>query len=164
MHETIYFAAGCFWGVQYYFDQVPGVIATEVGYAGGYGENPTWEDVYSHRTGHAETLKVEFDPKVVSVETLVRQFFYMHDPTQTDGQGPDIGDSYRSEIFVLNDGQREIAQKVLDELNESTYDGKIFTKITPFTTWWTAEDFHQKFSIRTGRGMCHKPYKAMAQA
>ena len=97
--EKILLGAGCFWGVQYYFDQVPGVVSTNVGYSGGSLKNPTYEDVCSHKTGHAEVLEVSYDSKIVSLETILKQFFRMHDPTQLNRQGPDIGDNYRSTIF-----------------------------------------------------------------
>src|SRR5436190_1755755 len=108
------FAAGCFWGVQYYFDQVPGVTKTTVGYTGGTTENPTYEQVCSHTTGHAEAVLVEFDPAKVGYEVLVRQFFHMHDPTQLNRQGPDVGDDYRSAIFYGDEQQKQTATEVRD--------------------------------------------------
>jgi methionine-S-sulfoxide reductase len=151
------FAAGCFWGVQYYFDQVPGVHMTTVGYSGGTLEEPTYEEVISHTTGHAEAVLVEFDPRQVSYETLVRQFFRLHDPTQLNRQGPDVGDNYRSAIFYLTDEQKEIAERVRDELAPQ-YDEPIVTEITPAGPFYQAEDYHQKFTERTGRGACHVAY------
>jgi methionine-S-sulfoxide reductase len=156
--EIAIFAAGCFWGVQYYFDQVPGVIETMVGYTGGHVDHPTYEQVCTHKTGHAEATKIVFDPKKISYKTLLKQFFRMHDPTQLNRQGPDVGDSYRSAVFYLNDTQKEEAQKIIDELNESEFNGKIVTALEPVTTFWPAEDYHQKFTEKTGRGMCHIPY------
>lgn len=160
--EIAIFAAGCFWGVQYYFDQVPGVLATEVGYIGGHTDEPTYEAVCSHTTGHAEATRIEFDPEAVSYETLLRHFFRMHDPTQLNRQGPDVGDSYRSAVFYQSDGQRELAQKVMDELNDSEYEGRIVTALERSAAWWPAEGYHQKFTERTGRGMCHVPYEPIA--
>jgi peptide methionine sulfoxide reductase msrA/msrB len=160
MQQAI-FAAGCFWGVQYYFDQVPGVMSTTVGYTGGTTEDPTYEEVCSHTTGHAEALLLEFDVDKVSYETLVRHFFRMHDPTQLNRQGPDIGDSYRSAIFYVSDEQREIAEKVRDEL-QPAHANKIVTEITEAGPFYEAEDYHQKYAERTGRGMCHIPYVPMA--
>lgn len=157
MANTAIFGAGCFWGVQFYFDQVPGVIATEVGYTGGHTENPSYEDVCTHTTGHAESVKVEFDPSKVSYETLVKQFFRLHDPTQLNRQGPDIGDSYRTVIFYADDEQRATAEKVRDAA-QANYDKPIVTQIVPFAPWYPAEDYHQKFAERTGRGMCHVDY------
>lgn len=157
MNEAI-FAAGCFWGVQFYFDEVPGVIKTEVGYIGGHTKDPSYEAVCTHATGHAEAAKIVFDPKKISYEILVQQFFRMHDPTQLNRQGPDVGDSYRSAIFYANETQKTKAKKILDELNKSQFNGKIVTSLEPATTWYPAEDYHQKFSQRTGIGMCHIPY------
>lgn len=156
--EQAIFAAGCFWGVQYYFDQVPGVNKTEVGYIGGHMDNPTYEQVCSHTTGHAEATKVIFDPKKVGYETLVKQFFRMHDPTQLNRQGPDIGDQYRSTIFYGDEKQKKTAEKILDELNKSKFDGRIVTTLEPADKFYPAEDYHQKYIERTGRGMCHVAY------
>lgn len=152
------FAAGCFWGVQYYFDQVPGVVKTTVGYTGGHTENPTYEDVCSHTTGHAEAVLLEFDPAKVSYETLLKQFFRMHDPTQLNRQGPDIGDNYRSAIFYFDEAQRAKAEKVRDEL-QPNFDKPIVTQITKAAEFYEAEDYHQKYAEKTGRGMCHIPYE-----
>lgn len=151
------FAAGCFWGIQFYFDQVPGVTATMVGYTGGNTENPTYEEVCTHTTGHAEAVHVEFDPSVVSYEMLVRHFFRMHDPTQLNRQGPDVGDSYRSAIFYQNEDQKKLAEKIRDE-SQPNFRQPIVTQIVPAQTFYEAEDYHQKFTERTGRGMCHIPY------
>ena len=160
MKDTAIFAAGCFWGVQFYFDQVPGVKETTVGYIGGHTTNPSYEDVCSHTTGHAEAVKITFNPEVVSYETLLRQFFRMHDPTQLNRQGPDIGDSYRSAIFYTTNEQKEQAEKAkqaaLNDFNDA-----IVTEITEATEFWPAEAYHQKFAERTGRGMCHVAYEAI---
>lgn len=155
--EVAIFAAGCFWGVQYYFDQVPGVTATTAGYTGGSIENPTYEEVCGHTTGHAEAVEVEFDTTKISYETLVRQFFRLHDPTQLNRQGPDVGDSYRSAIFYVTDAQRETAERVRDEAQKDQKQ-PIVTAITPAGPFYRAEDYHQKFAQRTGRGTCHIPY------
>src|SRR5579884_1627164 len=117
--ETAILAAGCFWGVQDYFDQVPGVLETEVGYIGGRVDQPTYEQVCSRTTGHAEAVKITYDPSKITYQTMLRQFFRMHDPTQLNRQGPDIGDNYRSAIFYLNDGQKTAAQKMIDRLTKS---------------------------------------------
>ena len=157
-NQTAIFAAGCFWGVQFYFDQVPGVVATEVGYIGGHVDNPSYEAVCTHSTGHAEAVKIDFDPAKVSYETLLKQFFRMHDPTQLNRQGPDVGDNYRSAIFYADDAQKDQAQKIIDQLNKSDFNGKIVTTLEPADKWWPAEDYHQKYAERTGRGMCHVDY------
>jgi len=155
--EQAIFAAGCFWGVQWYFDQVPGVTQTLAGYTGGTTENPTWDDVNTHTTGHAEAVWIEYDANKVSFETLVRQFFRMHDPTQLNQQWPDMGENYRSAIFYTTDEQKEIAERVLDEL-QPKYDEKIVTEITPAGPFYRAEAFHQKFTERTDHGACHAAY------
>jgi methionine-S-sulfoxide reductase len=157
--EEAIFGAGCFWGVQDYFDQVPGVVETEVGYSGGHTDNPSYQQVLSHTTGHAEATRVVYDPKKVSYETLLKQFFRMHDPTQLNRQGPDIGDNYRSAIFYKDDTQQQQAQQVINELNASGHYRKpIVTTLEKFTHFWPAEDYHQKYSQRTGRGVCHIDY------
>jgi methionine-S-sulfoxide reductase len=155
------FAAGCFWGVQFYFDQVPGVISTRVGYTGGHTENPTYEEVCTHTTGHAEAVEVSFDDSEVSYDVLVAHFFRMHDPTQLNRQGPDVGDSYRSAIFYFDDEQKTTAERVLSEA-QADFDKPIVTQIVPATIFYEAEDYHQKFAERTGRGMCHIPYEPIS--
>lgn len=155
---TAIFAAGCFWGVQYYFDEVPGVTQTEVGYIGGHTDNPSYEQVCAHGTGHAEAVKIMFDPQKVTYGTLLKQFFRMHDPTQLNRQGPDVGDQYRSAIFYLDDDQKAAAQEIIDQLNNKEFKGKIVTSLELAGKFWPAERYHQKFTQRTGRGMCHVPY------
>lgn len=155
--EQAIFAAGCFWGVQYYFDQVPGVVKTTAGYSGGTTEDPSYEDVLSHTTGHAEAVLIEYDPARVSYSSLVRHFFRMHDPTQLNRQGPDVGDNYRSAIFYVTDEQKVMAEDVLNA-EQLHYTQPIVTEITAAGPFYTAEGYHQKFTERTGRGMCHVPY------
>lgn len=154
---TAILGAGCFWGVQAYFDQVPGVIKTTVGYSGGSVANPTYEMVCTHTTGHAEVTKVEFDPEKISYEDILRQFFRMHDPTQLNRQGPDVGDSYRTAIFYADDAQREMAEKVKSE-QQAKFDKPVVTEITQAGPFYEAEEYHQKFFEKTGRGACHIPY------
>jgi peptide methionine sulfoxide reductase msrA/msrB len=157
--QVAIFGAGCFWGVQYYFDQVPGVTATKVGYAGGHTDNPTYEDVLSHSTGHAEALKITFDPSKVTYETLLKHFFRLHDPTQLNRQGPDVGENYRSVIFYADDDQKASAQTMIDNLNKSgKYSKPIVTTLEKAGKFWPAEDYHQKFTQKTGRGACHVDY------
>lgn len=155
--EKSLFAAGCFWGVQYYFDQVPGVVKTTVGYSGGHTKNPSYDQVASRTTGHAESVLVEFDPKKVSYTTLLKQFFRMHDPTQVDGQGPDIGQQYRSAIFYFGQQQHEQAVRTRNQTQEKL-DKPIATEITPAGPFYKAEEYHQKFTEKTGLGACHIPY------
>ncbi len=153
------FAAGCFWGVQFYFDQVPGVLKTTVGYTGGRTKNPTYEEVCTHTTGHAEATLIEFDPVIISYKQLLMHFFRIHDPTQLNRQGPDIGDSYRSAIFYLDDSQQLEAEGYISELGMNIeYKEQIVTEVTKLDEFYPAEDYHQKFSERTGRGMCHVAY------
>jgi len=156
--QTAIVAAGCFWGVQYYFDQIPGVVSTEVGYTGGHTDNPTYEQVCSHGTGHVEAVRIGFDPEVITYETLLKQFFRMHDPTTLNRQGPDIGDQYRSAIFYTNQEQHSQAVKVRNNYQQKI--GKpVVTQIERSTTFYAAEEYHQKFTEKTGMGMCHIPYE-----
>jgi len=158
-----FFAAGCFWGVQDYFDQVPGVLETEVGYSGGTLKDPSYEDVISEKTGHAETVKVVFDPMRVSYHDLVRQFFRMHDPTQLNRQGYDIGPSYRSAIFYMDAGQQKVAEIIKAQLEaENWFDKPIMTEITAAGPFYPAEAYHQKFTKKTGRGACRVPYAPLS--
>lgn len=152
------FAAGCFWGVQYYFDQVPGVLETKVGYTGGHTEHPTYEQVCTHTTGHAEAVEISFDEDIIPFETLVKHFFRMHDPTQLNRQGPDVGDQYRSAIFYHDDEQHITAERVKLEI-QPQLEKDIVTSFEPRATFYEAEEYHQKYSERTGHGMCHVDYK-----
>jgi peptide methionine sulfoxide reductase msrA/msrB len=148
------FAAGCFWGVEYYFQKQKGVISTEVGYIGGKTENPTYQDVCSHSTGHAEAIEVYFNADEVSFETLAKLFFEIHDQSQVDRQGPDVGDQYRTEIFYLNDFQKDISQKLIDTLISKGY--KVATKLTPPTEFYPAESYHQDYYKHKGAmPYCH---------
>ena len=162
MSQTAILAAGCFWGVQAYFDQVPGVVRTEVGYIGGDVPNPTYEQVCTHTTGHAEATRITFDPQKISYHDLVRHFFRMHDPTQVDGQGPDIGDSYRSAIFYTNEAQKDIAQTVKAAVQKE-FDKPVVTDITKADEFYLAEQYHQKYFQKTGMGACHVPYAPLAK-
>jgi peptide-methionine (S)-S-oxide reductase len=154
------FAAGCFWGVQYYFDHVPGVIKTTVGYSGGTVPNPTYDVVASRHSGHAETTLIEFDPQKVSYETLLKQFFRMHNPTLLDSDGINVGPEYRSAIFYVDDQQKKLAEKVLGEI-QKRYKEPIVTEISPAKPFYRAERLHQKFTERTGIGMCHIAYASV---
>ena len=156
--QVAIFAAGCFWGVQYYFDQVPGVLETKVGYIGGKQEDPTYEDVCYKNTGHAEGVYVDFNPHKVTYEILLKHFFRMHDPTQLNRQGPDVGTQYRSAIFYVDTAQLRVAKHVISGLKTKK---PVVTSLEHADTFWLAEDYHQKFTERTGRGMCHVPYAAV---
>lgn len=154
--EQAMFGAGCFWGVESYFQQVPGVIETSVGYSGGKVDNPTYRQVCTDTTGHAEVIHIVFDPSKVTYEKLVRHFFHMHDPTQLNRQGPDYGRQYRSAIFTYSDLQRATASKVRDTLTASgKYKRPIVTEIAPAAPFWKAEDYHQKYFDKNGGESCH---------
>ncbi len=144
--QTATFAAGCFWGVEDKLRKTPGVVDTIVGYTGGEVENPTYRLVCTNTTGHAEAVQVKFDPEKISYEELVRHFFELHDPTTPDRQGPDVGSQYRSAIFYENEDQREIAEKVKQEMNLSgKYRYPIVTEIVPAGDFYEAEDYHQQY-------------------
>jgi peptide-methionine (S)-S-oxide reductase len=147
------FAAGCFWGVEDAFRHVPGVVATAVGYAGGHTQNPTYPQVCSHTTGHAETVLVEFDPAKVPYEQLLRDFWKIHDPTQVGGQGPDEGDSYRSVIFTF-DADEAAAAKASMQAEQKSLSAPITTEVRPMAAFWKAEDYHQQYAERTGHHGC----------
>ncbi len=149
-----YFAGGCFWGVQYLLSQQPGVIRTTAGYMGGHTDRPTYEQVCSHTTGHAEAVEVLYDPIRVSFETLAKLFFEIHDPTQFHRQGPDVGDQYRSAIFYTSDEQKQVAERLIAELKGRGM--KVVTEVTPAPRFWPAEDYHQDyFAKRGGNATCH---------
>ena len=138
------FAAGCFWGVEENFRKVQGVYSTSVGYCGGYKENPTYEEVCSNLTGHAEAVLIEFNPKIITYSSLLNEFWVCHDPTTIDRQGRDIGSQYRSEIFYFDENQKDYAENSKEEFSKQN---KIIivTKITQATKFYPAEDYHQKY-------------------
>lgn len=149
--EKATFAAGCFWGVESVFEQVDGVIGTRVGYTGGTTDHPTYREVCSHRTGHAEAVEVTFDPERVSYDQLLHIFWMNHDPTQLDRQGPDVGDNYRSAIFFHSPEQEAVALRSKADLEASgRFSRPIVTQIVPATRFWEAEDYHQKYYSRRG--------------
>jgi peptide-methionine (S)-S-oxide reductase len=153
--EKAIFAAGCFWGVEAAFATMPGVTETEVGYTGGATDHPTYDDVCAHSTGHAEAVRVTYDGTKTSYADLVNKFFAIHDPTQANRQGPDIGDQYRSAIFFLNHEQERIARAVKTKLDESgRFKKPIVTVIEPAKTFWRAEEYHQKYHEKHGGGSC----------
>lgn len=152
---TAIYAGGCFWGVEHLMQQVPGVISVESGYIGGHVDHPTYEQVCSHTTGHAEAVRVVYDPAKVSYETLTRLFLEIHDPTQTDGQGPDRGEQYRSEIFYADDTQRRTAERLIGILRDKGY--AVVTRVSAATTFWPAEDYHQDYYRHKGtEPYCHR--------
>ena len=154
--ERAAFAAGCFWGVEDAFRHQPGVLATAVGFMGGHTENPSYEDVCYHNTGHAETVMLAYDPKVVSYDQLVGLFFDLHDPTTLNRQGPDVGDQYRSVIFTYSDDQRKAAIAARDRLQASKeLSGPIVTEIIPQTKFYKAEGYHQQYVEKGGVAFCH---------
>jgi peptide-methionine (S)-S-oxide reductase len=155
-----YFAAGCFWGVEEAFRHLDGVLSAESGYMGGKTENPSYEDVCSHETGHAEAVKVTFDPEKVSYEELLRVFFEIHNPTHVNRQGPDVGDQYRTEIFYTDEAQKQAAEKAKAELDASgKYDKPIATQITKAPTFYRAEEYHQHYLQKHPGAPCHVPRK-----
>ena len=155
MTEKATFAAGCFWGVEAAFRQIEGVMSTRVGYSGGQTDNPTYEDVCSHTTGHAEVVEVTYDPEQVSYEELLDVFWRKHDPTQLNRQGWDVGDQYRSVIFVHDEEQRAAAERSKAELDASgRYRKPIVTAIEPAQTFYVAEDYHQQYLEKRGRSSC----------
>lgn len=152
--ERAFFAGGCFWGVEYYFQEAPGVRSTRVGYMGGQTENPGYQEVCSGDTGHAEALEIVYDPAVTDYETLARLFFEIHDPTQVNRQGPDIGAQYRSAVFYLDENQKTIAERLIGMLREKGFD--VATQVAPACRFWPAEAYHQQYYRRKGAlPYCH---------
>lgn len=145
--EKATFAAGCFWGIQAAFDKFKGVIKTTVGYTGGHFNNPSYEDVCSDTTGHAEAIEIEYDPKIISYEKLLEIFWKIHNPTQVNRQGPDIGEQYRSAIFYYNEKQKKLAEKS-KEKESKKYNKPIATEITKASKFYPAENYHQKYYLR----------------
>lgn len=152
--QTAYFAAGCFWGVEDAFRNVRGVSSVRSGYAGGHTANPSYDDVCSGTTGHAETVEITYDPEKVSYEDLLRVFFTIHDPSQKNRQGPDIGEQYRSAIFYTTDEQRAAAERAVGEVEAGEgprrVSGSVQTQIEPAETFYPAEDYHQRYFEKHG--------------
>ena len=142
--EIAVLALGCFWGPEKKYGQLDGIYKTEVGYCGGNSPNTNYREVCTGTTNHAEAVKLEFDPKVITYEQIIKRFFEFHDPTTLNSQGPDFGTQYRSEIFYLNEEQKNIAQKVIDEENLKL-SGKVVTKLSELKNYCTAEEYHQKY-------------------
>ena len=142
--EIAVLALGCFWGPEIKFSKIDGIIKTEVGYCGGNSSVTTYKEVCTGNTNHAEVVKLDFDEKIITYEKILKTFFQIHDPTTLNSQGPDFGTQYRSEIFYLNDNQKIIAEKVLNEVNKRLY-GKVVTKISLLKNYCPAEEYHQKY-------------------
>jgi peptide-methionine (S)-S-oxide reductase len=147
------FAAGCFWGVEEAFRCLNGVVSTTVGYMGGDFENPTYEDVCTGKTGHAETVEVVYDPSLISYNELLAVFWNNHDPTTPNRQGPDVGSQYRSLIFYYDDEQKELALKSKEKV-QKRFNREIVTEIVPATTFYQAEDYHQQYLAKRGQKTC----------
>ncbi len=154
---TAYFGGGCFWGVEDGFSKIDGVLDVASGYMGGNTTFPTYEEVSKGNTGHAEVVRVQYDPTKVDFESLARFFFEIHDPTQLNRQGPDFGTQYRSVIFYTDEEQKQISQKLIGLLKERKFD--VVTELSEAPAFYLAEDYHQDFTARTGRGACHFPVK-----
>ena len=152
--EIATFAAGCFWGVEDEFMKVRGVKSTRVGYTGGNLTDPTYEDVCTDRTGHAEAIQLKYDPKGISYKELLELFWSLHNPTTINRQGPDIGTQYRSSIFFHTPEQEKIAKRVKQELDGSKFQNKIVTEIVPASIFYQAEEYHQKYYQKMGGGSC----------
>jgi peptide methionine sulfoxide reductase msrA/msrB len=154
--ETAVFAAGCFWGTEEYFRRLPGVLSTEVGYSGGTTPNPTYEEVCTGRTGHAESLQIKFDPSKISYGDLLKHFFRMHDPTQRNRQGNDVGTQYRSVVFYQDEAQREAAASLIASMTKSRkYSRPIATELVAAMPFYSAEEYHQDYLVKKPGGYCH---------
>lgn len=154
--EKATFGAGCFWGVEEFFRHIPGVIDTEVGYMGGMVDHPTYEEVCTGKTGHAEVVHLCFDPQEITYEQLLWEFFHMHDPTTLNRQGPDHGTQYRSVIFCHDSDQCEQAKAMKERLDRSgKFHDPIVTEITPASTFYRAEEYHQRYLQKRGQQSCH---------
>jgi len=154
--EKADFGGGCFWNTEEVFRKLPGVIKTTVGYEGGHVDNPTYEQVCSHTTGHAEAVQVEYDSAKVSYDKLLDVFFEHHDPTTIDRQGPDVGDSYRSVVFYHSDEQKKVTEDKIAELTKAKkYNDPIVTQVVPATTFWHAEEYHQQYLHKKNLGVCY---------
>jgi methionine-S-sulfoxide reductase len=156
--ETVFLAGGCFWGMEDLLRKIPGVVETEVGYTGGFLDNPRYEDTHDSKSGHAESVKVVYDPSKITFEKLLSDhFFKMHDPTTKDRQGNDRGTQYRSAIFYFTDAQHKTADDVKKKLDASgKFKSPITTEIAPATKWWRGEDYHQDYLLKNPGGYtCH---------
>ena len=149
-----YFAGGCFWGVEHYMEQLPGVLSVESGYMGGHVDSPSYEQVSSQTSGHLETVEVRFDPSTISYEAVAKRFFEIHDPTQADGQGPDLGPEYRSAVFYASPEQQRTTEALIERLKARGY--AVVTEVRPAERFWQAEGYHQDYYAKTGKTpYCH---------
>lgn len=156
MNKEAMFGAGCFWGVEELFRTTPGVIETAVGYSGGNQDNPSYQDVCYTDTGHAEVVHLTYDPAKISYEKLLDIFWKNHNPTTRDRQGPDVGSQYRSAVFYYDEEQKQAAEKKKEELEASgRFSNPVVTQIEPASTFWRAEEYHQKYLMKKGGGSCH---------
>ena len=152
--DVAYFAGGCFWGVEHFLEEMPGVASVESGYTGGTMESPTYQDVIAKNTGHLEVVQVRFDSKRVSFKAVAKRFFEIHDPTQTNGQGPDIGEQYLSAVFYTDAKQKAETEALIAQLSERGY--KVATELRSFEKFWPAEDYHQDYYAKSGKQpYCH---------
>ena len=153
-YEKAYFAGGCFWSVEYYFQNAVGIVSTTAGYMGGNKEDPTYSEVSSGETGHAEAIEVVYDTELTSYEKIARLFFEIHDPTQINRQGPDVGEQYRSAVFYTDDHQKQTAEKLIKILKDKGYE--VVTEVVAAKPFWEAEDYHQDYYLkRNGQPYCH---------
>ena len=153
-NKKAYFAGGCFWGVEHLFQGKEGVVTAISGYMGGSKESPTYQDVLTGTTGHLEAVEITYDPNQVSYKELAKFFFEIHDPTQANGQGPDIGTQYLSAVFYSNEDEREITRKLIEILKSKNYD--VVTRLIPAETFWAAEEYHQDYYVKKNqRPYCH---------
>jgi peptide methionine sulfoxide reductase msrA/msrB len=152
--QTIYLAGGCFWGIEAYFQKIQGVLDTEVGYTGGNTENPTYRQVCTGRTGHAETLELQFDESIISLQDILLHFERIHEPTSLNKQGHDIGSQYRSAIFYTSENQKQAALEWKDQA-KGRYPERIVTKIAPLKEFYPAEDYHQDYLEKNPGGYCY---------
>lgn len=154
--ELGYFAGGCFWGVEHFLEAMPGVITVESGYMGGARDKPSYEEVSAGDSGHAETVRVSFDPQAITYEAVAKRFFEIHDPTEVDRQGPDIGTQYRSAVYVTGPAQREAVDRLIKRLKDNGY--AVATTVHDAGTFWLAEAYHQDYYARTRKTpYCHTP-------
>ena len=153
-NETLILASGCFWGTEYFLKRMDGVVATTVGYTGGHVENPSYQEVCTKKTGHYEACLVEYDPARTTAETVLRMFFETHDPTQRNGQGPDLGPQYRSAVFYQSEAQRELTASLIEQLRAKGYD--VATELLPAAPFYSAEGYHQDYyDVKGGTPYCH---------